>query len=714
MYRATALLLAGAVLGAGAVLLTGHLRSTTDAAPDVIDSEALAESTRRPSAGPADPPEALHSANHSHEDRLRFYGNVAGADEQLLRSLIFEAAGLSASRQRRFTGEVLLTRYAELDPQAAVALSQELDFSTSVTASVYAVWVAMDAEAALAAFGAENDRAAAKAIGLAMLDGLGGDETALSRVLRALPPGLDETEFRIEVIAERAESDPGYGIAEALALEKLSDQQKALSKVAAAAARLDPRSAIELGASIADGQHRTAFQGRVMSSWAQSNPEAALEFLTESGLSREEQLTLGRSAMRYIAADDPQRLLAAAEQWSGTMRQQAERTALHYWSQDDPLSALTFVESLPPSRTRDQYISSVASGYAQRDPQGALAWASELQPRPRGLYHSMMSGLAREDPGLAFDTATSLETEADRFEAMQGLIMEAVYRNGTPGEMATRVLALDDGRLRDQSLQMMGSMWVRRDPTGAVAWLSANSSQLPDEIYGSFARELAENDPAAAADLTDRIPVTARPGWIQQVAGGYAERDPEGASNWLSQYQGQPGYDAGVAAIAQQAAERDPVQAARLLTGSSDPQHATAVAGTVGTSWARQDPVSAARWAEGLEIDQARGAAITGVASEWADRDVEAASRWAMQLSRGPDRDAALRSVVSRIASRVVPDSSYFDAFSSDLARQQAAVSAVYRVVRRDPVAARELMRRYVTDATLRTQLEQNLSSYVW
>ena len=60
-----------------------------------------------------------------------------------------------------------------------------------------------------------------------------------------------------------------------------------------------------------------------------------------------------------------------------------------------------------------------------------------------------------------------------------------------------------------------------------------------------------------------------------------------------------------------------------------------------------------------------------------------------------------------------VKTDSLLEAFSSDMARQQAVVSAAYRLARVDRAAADRLIKKYVSDPTLRSQVERNLASMI-
>ena len=649
----------------------------------------------------------------SHEDRQDFYRRATQADEAELVALISEVAAIPASRARRFSAQVLLSRYAEVNPRDAIEISRALQFNPSLTASLYAVWARSDKEAALDAIRNEPDAAIVKTAALFLVEELGGDSSALLDVIEALPAHVDQLSFQIDVLVARSEYDATDAISQASNFVAPRHRKRALGRIARDLASRDPQFAISAGSQIVDRESRLSFQGEVMREWAAADPAGVLDYLAAADMSGTEmQMTAGYT-FSALADADPERFMAIVDQWSGSIAEQARYTAIRRWSEHDPQRALDFVADQPPGQKRDRLLNSIAQGYGKINTEAAMAWASSLQPRPRGIFRSVIAGVAAEDADRAFDLALSLDSAAAKIEAVQGVLMQSIYSDGDAEKIANRVLALDSRRIRQQSLQMFGYMWAQKDPSAAVNWLAANSDKLPKDSFQSIARQIAENDPQLAAEFTSRIPIAARAGWIQQVASGFAKSDPVSAMNWVSQYQGEPGYDAALAAIAQQSAQQDPVAAARNIEHFPDASHAAIVAGTASREWAKRDPHSAALWAANIANEQVRNIAVTNVAWQWASEDANGAAQWALSLPAGPTRDTALTSAVAGLAAQGVPDEKLLSAFSTDMARQQAVVSASYRLARVDRAAADRLIKKYVSDPTLRSQVEQNLASMI-
>ncbi len=154
----------------------------------------------------------------------------------------------------------------------------------------------------------------------------------------------------------------------------------------------------------------------------------------------------------------------------------------------------------------------------------------------------------------------------------------------------------------------------------ALAWLQVNSDQVGVQSYQQIAEQLGQLDPAAAISYTNQVPPDAREAWISTVARGYARVDPQAAMDWISQYRGDPIYEAGMMAIIQQSAQYDPESAAQLLASvDTTLQAAQPVIQMVARQWAWQDPAAARGWVLSLEAgesrDRALGAYVQGAAA---------------------------------------------------------------------------------------------------
>jgi len=126
------------------------------------------------------------------------------------------------------------------------------------------------------------------------------------------------------------------------------------------------------------------------------------------------------------------------------------------------------------------------------------------------LLEAVISGIALTDPDKAFALAAAAPP-AQRLEALQGAVGYRSDRDAAA--MADRIARSRSGLARVCANDV--GVWVGvQKPQEALDWLQRNGQSLPADVYHDIGRQLARNDPAAAASYLTQIPSAARPGWI--------------------------------------------------------------------------------------------------------------------------------------------------------------------------------------------------------
>jgi hypothetical protein len=299
--------------------------------------------------------------------------------------------------------------------------------------------------------------------------------------------------------------------------------------------------------------------------------------------------------------------------------------------------------------------------------------------------------------------------------AVQYLAMTGMRSDATMEMIANRLLASDDRQLRESTAQMLVTTWASRSPESAMRWLLANGQNASPNFFTQVGQQLAMRDPRNALAQSTQIPAAMREQWMQGLAQGYAQNDPQGAIDWLVQYRAEPWYARAATNAAMQLAQRDGAAAARLVdridTEQSGPQ-AQQLVSMVAQRWANQDPAAAAEWAMDRASPQERTNAIQSVARIWAAQDPAGARQWTLRLPPGGVRDSALTAMLT-----AVPrgggglDTGLLNAFTSDVARQQAVLQLVQGMAYTDAARARSAVETYLTDPTLRAQAERTIEA---
>jgi hypothetical protein len=692
----------GLVVGAAAMFFAGGRDDAT--APDgALERTAMAPTA----AGGERVPRSvefltLAIGSVSVAERAALLRLAAEADRRTLEDIATQVAVLPNLAGRRLALEVLFTRYAELDGQAALDFAQKLALPADALAPLFSTWARRDANGALRALG-DLDPAMALTLGVAVLDVLGNDGLGIARVLGAASQ-IDADRFRIEAAVAKTAAEPEEALDDALLLPP-SKARLALDRMAVIWSDDDVHGALSAAERIGDDDLRNAFKAAVMRAWARTDPEALIDYVLDLGAEeREEALRSG--ALQAFSLVDPERALRAAEGISGQLGTMIRRAGLMSLAEDDPLAAIRMVEQMPLGRDREQVLTMIAASYGRLDANAALAWAQSLSPPSSAVMANVLTGLARQDPARAIELAFQAPP-ADQQRLLQQFVMNSLLSAEQTAEVANRLLAAPG---RGPALQQLTQLWAQRQPRDALTWLLANGAQAPEAAVGQAAMSLARTDPSAAIGYLDTVPRELRARWISAVADGYAQTDARAAAGWIQQHRGEAGYDAAVAAIAARtAAAGDAAAGARLLASIDLTQApgAPASARQIANAWAREDPAAAAAWAHELRNNDAETAATATIANQWVARDPVAVRNWTFGLPSGAPRDAALVQLLGATAGTPAADPAVLEAFSTAEARQRGVNEAVRVIMQRDPAAARELADRYITDPGTRQATER-------
>jgi len=689
MARVLTALVLGVLLGATAAWL---LRPSPLALPDL--GELPPTIATEPAAN------AVVTAA-AREGGADFYRQLADATASELATMIRQAAAEPSSTERELALAVLLKRHSELDALGAVRLAREADVGGIALSAVYSAWARKAPGQALAALSTVENPDSAASVAVALITALGNDAAALGRVASVLGARDDEETFAtvnpspagsaVSVVAPRS--------ALGLTVQKWAD--------------LDPRRAISVARQIDNERVGLALESAALRALARIAPdEAFAHFATLGGNSR--QLSVLNGAWGDLARADPERLLASLTGLPADSRRMAEQIAVQQLAERDPLAAVRYLERMPFSPERQGITQVVARNYGERDPAAALAWARSLQGQGQGqdmVVAAVLAGVAEQDPQRAMDLAFSLNPN-ERMRALQFVAMTGTRNDATAEAMANRLLTTDDRQLRESVGQMLVMTWWQRSPESAMRWLLANGQSLSPNVFTQLGQQLAMRDPRNAVAQSTQVPAAAREQWLQGVAQGYAQNDPQGAVNWLAQFRDEPWHDRAVTTVAMTIADRDGATAARLIDELGTDGLPPHMANTVAMNWANRDPAAAAAWALERRNEQERAMAVRSVVTVWSNQDADAARQWMLRLPQGAVRDGALTTVLvnSAMQKSGALDPALMNAFTSDAARQQAVLQVVGGLAYNDPARARAVVDG-LTDPSLRAQAERTLDS---
>ncbi len=671
MKRATIALLVGVGLGAATTLyfkVPGRSGAGRQSADRVPPTSAPRESSS-PATLDADAVDALALRPFGTAERAALYAAASRADVRGLETLLIPARELTDQAARAFALDVLFARYAELDPDQAVAAAEETGLPAAQLAPLYRAWLHAAPAAALAAL-ASLDGTKAQRIVVGLVPLVADDAALIDRILSAVPAAA-----------------AGPAMAESLA--RLAEGS--------------PADALARARTIADPNARMAAVYRVLSSWAQRDPRAVVDYLASLDPPSRREVS---GVWMQIASSAPDLALAHVDAIAAEQRPAVEQVALQALAQHDPLAAFARLAQMPRGFERQQLVQSIGQSYAARDADAALAWARSLQPPEPGALAGVAVGMAAKDMGRALDVAAGIGSAMEQTSAMQTIVSQATFRDpAASGELLDRVLALSNNMQRQMLTMSILSGWASREPAQAADWLLANAARTPADSFVQVASQYARADPTSAAAYASRMPSEVRGAWLRGVASGYAAQDPRAALAWVEQFRGSADYDDTAIAVLQGAAQVDPAAAAHVLDSIGRDDYRRGGVSTVAMSWSNRDPAAAASWAAGLADQGSRTMAMQAVAQAWSNQDPSAAQAWLLSQPAGPARDGALFPLISNQARFATPDPALLDALSTDQARVAGVQNAALAMARRDSDGTRAFVEANVADPAQRQRI---------
>ncbi len=353
---------------------------------------------------------------------LEFYSSLSA--EQLAE----EATKLDGlpMNERMTASFLLFGRWAEVDPQAAMAFSQSMGMAGNfVRPTILQSWASVD-PAGAAKFYQDNPREFAT-MGMFGRGGGGGQESGASIIA-----------------SEWARQDPAGALAWAAGLT--TDKGQAMTSVIGEVAKTDPRKAADMISQMDAADRANAYR-------TVASQYGALDF---------------QEAQAWV------RTLPAAEQAN------ALASAIGGLSNSDPAAAAVQVASMEDGEVKDRLIPEVVGDLARRDARAASEFLKKQtsEDAQRDGMRQLMPVWTSQNPQESLDFAYSFSGEV-RDSALQSWVMN---NNTTPPKDVIAVAkTIENDRDRNRSIAVPVMKWMREDPEEARAYVET-STDISDEM----------------------------------------------------------------------------------------------------------------------------------------------------------------------------------------------------------------------------------------
>ncbi len=281
---------------------------------------------------------------------------------------------------------------------------------------------------------------------------------------------------------------------------------------------------------------------------------------------------------------------------------------LEAWIAKNPVDALNWLASQPPTERREDVIQMALKQFAEIDAKGAAGWALKN-----------LSGV---------DLNNTLIMVAENWAQENG------------AEAAAWFLALPPTEERNAAAENIFFSWASNEPAAALEFLKSNPGfgDLNPTLLRAALAGWAKSDPQAAVTASLALSRTSNdPAQFANTLANWATMDLDSSSQWLLANL-PAGNERAVAAqelatiFADQSPESGITWLAKLTAGTERDAAASALVAT----WSRSGPADAAKWAAAQTSITLAPEAVTMMARNFLMKDAAAYEAWRNALPDGP------------------------------------------------------------------------------
>jgi|GEM_PF-2893690 len=397
---------------------------------------------------------------------------------------------------------ILLEPLAREDPLGALQAASEMPERRRAVATtrVYGAWASMEPSAA-AVHAFAND-APADVRQRVLRSWIYQDVAGAAAFLRS---SVSETERA--VLLERA-FDRVSGSSRLREMEPLlklmplgAARDKAVGTFLRSTFSMDPEAALRrFDQELANGAGQNLAQGML---YAQGMTDAvAIKVLKKLAPGDRDRAAQSLAQMQMPnGVTDALKFRVATEIADSNTRRWAVQSLLRNILRQGPEQAIELLQSLPTDHgERASYYNTVAQGWADKDPDAALAWAEQLELDDKSRAQTVgrvLERIARNSPDLALKKARSFEDAALRREALEAIARPMSDRN--PEEFAGYMAQLPNSETSPKVYREIAAAWLKKDPLNGSVWVdSLPQGENRDQAVTGLVDSLRSSDPESA------------------------------------------------------------------------------------------------------------------------------------------------------------------------------------------------------------------------
>ena len=533
-FKWTVCVAAGAMVGAVAYILLipsqhGTPSTETPASPGAMAPARETKSAPNQGEVPPGDPRTLAGIRRLSSDFERaaaLYDVLRDASVATIEDLLREAG---ASQAGEATKSIIYARFADLDPDAAVAhIVAARDDKRHIT-SVFTNWASRDIEAALARaelLPPRYRRTAAIAILLANQD--------LSIVQR-----LEIAEqFSIQDVLHRAHqvanlhTNPQHAWRDALAMPAGDSRIRSAWEALRIWVAIEPEHALEALETWPDRNVREHWQRSLVAAWARDDVRAALDWALTQPPGSQRDAMVARAAI-LLAPDSPLEAVELAVNLSPHERRRVNQVAFREWGRGDPVGALLALDEVADPQFANGMRRGLVAAWAGTDPRAAFEWVRSQSGMVdhTWLLETPLAILAQTSPEDAMALANGLDDDTQR-TIIPSVLTAWAERN--PADAATWIDA--NAYHNREAISRVATSFALHDAVDAFDWIAGLPMGIRRVTLPSLMLSVSQDTPDTARLLFERIDdPTIRHNAAGPLVFYWVESDPEAAVRWIGE-----------------------------------------------------------------------------------------------------------------------------------------------------------------------------------
>ncbi len=273
------------------------------------------------------------------------------------------------------------------------------------------------------------------------------------------------------------------------------------------------------------------------------------------------------------------------------------------WAAIDPEAALSYADSSLDAKSERRFgISEVLAGWANRDPNGAIAWAkannSSDKPEDNPLLLGVVKGLAEKNIDAANEIFLNLPPGSARWQASTFLAQKYSEMGMSDAIEWANQFPIEDSRMRETILGQMGARLARQDISATAQWVySMKEDKASYRVMENLLTQWVTKDANAAANWVNNLPEEGKKfEGMKQLTSRWSLSDPIATAEWLNTFPPSPKMDPVVNEFVNRISTRDPEGAAGWALSIVDPKTKQKAIKKVVSAWNRVDPEKANAW----------------------------------------------------------------------------------------------------------------------